>query len=185
HWEAVKWVIRYVKSSLNARSIYLKGASNDNCLVGYAGADFAADLDKRRSTSEYVFTLFQNTISWKSSLQSVVALSTTESEYISLVEAVKEGIWLKGLVNELIGCDDIITVYSDSQSAIALSKNPLYHDRSKHIDIRFHYLREKVLANEISLEKIPSSENPADMLTKSLTSLRTAYLMNLLKVGVG
>lgn len=129
--------------------------------------------------------MFQNTVSWKSNLQSVTALSTTESEYIALAEAVKEGIWLNGLISEMLGTTDPFTVFCDSQSAIALSKNPLYHDRSKHIDIRYHYLREKTMNNEIELKKVASINNPADMLTKPLTALRMQHLLSLLKVGVG
>lgn len=109
----------------------------------------------------------------------------TESEYITLAESVKEGIWFRGLVIEMLGHTDPLCVYCDSPSALALSKNPQFHDRSKHIDIRYHYLREKTMNDEIKLEKIASSNNPVDLLTKSLPASRMQYLLNLLKVGVG
>ncbi|KAI4332243.1 hypothetical protein L6164_017167 [Bauhinia variegata] len=96
-------------------------------IVGYCDSDYAGDLDKRRSTTGYVFTLAKAPISWKSTLQSIVALSTTEAEYMAITEAVKEAIWLQGLLEDLGVSQKHIVVYCDSQSAIHLAKNQVYH----------------------------------------------------------
>ena len=100
HWRAVKWLLRYMNGTANHGILY-GGSENNSCQVsGFVDSDFAADLDKRRSITGYVFILNGGAVSWKASLQSVVALSTTEAEYIALTEAVKEAKWLKGLVSE-------------------------------------------------------------------------------------
>ena len=99
-------------------------------------------MDKRRSTIGYVFTLANAPVSWKSTLQSTVALSTTEVEYMAITEAVKEAIWLQGLLRELGIEQEGITVFCDSQSAIQLVKNQVYHARTKHIDVRYHFVRD-------------------------------------------
>jgi len=92
HWESVKWLLRYLKRSMDLKLVYTKG--KDMKIHGFCDSDYAADLDKRRSISGYVFTVGGNTVSWKSSLQHVVALSTTEAEFMALTEAVKEAIWI-------------------------------------------------------------------------------------------
>ena len=135
-------------------------------LEGYVDFNYANDRDSRKSTTSYVFTLCGACISWKSQLQPIVALSTTESEYIT--EALKEAIWLKGLISEIGMSKGDVVVFSDSQSGIQLAKNPVFHDRTKHIDVRFHFIRDVIARNVVHLEKIPSEFNPADMGTKCL-----------------
>ena len=98
HWEAVKWVLRYLKGSSDT-SLYFTGASLK--LQGYADADFASDIDNRKSTTEFVFTLGGTAISWVSNLQKIVTLSTTKAEYVATTEAGKEMIWLHGFLDEL------------------------------------------------------------------------------------
>jgi len=97
--------------------------------VGYVDADFAGDLDKKRSLTGYVFTLFGCTVSWKAQLQSVVSLSTTEAEYIATIEGVKEAMWLKELLSELGCVHDKVVVFCDNQSSIHLTKNQMFHSR--------------------------------------------------------
>ena len=97
--------------------------SIDCNVVGYADSDYAGDLDERRSLSGYIFTIGGRAISWRASLQSIVALSTTEAEYIAIIEAMKEAIWLKDLLNEISEDFDLTTIYSDNQSAIFLTKD--------------------------------------------------------------
>ena len=99
------------------------------------------DLDRRKSLTGYYFTLFGNVISWKSSLQFVVALSTTEAEFMALTEATKEALCLQGLIGKFGVKQATVPVFSDSQSAIHLSKNQDVHERTKHIDIRLHFIR--------------------------------------------
>eukprot|EP00253_Pinus_taeda_P027022 PITA_27022 len=124
------------------------------------------DLDKRRSTLGYVFTLAGGAISWMSKLQNIVALSTTKAEYITASHSCKEEIWLKGLFGEFGRLQGNIKLFCDSQSAINLAKNPAYHSKSKHIPIKYHFVRQVITERGVSLEKVHTKENCADMLTK-------------------
>ena len=138
----------------------------DFIIQGYCDSNHGADQDGRRSTSGVVFTVGGNVVSWKSSLQKVVALSSTEAEYMALTEASKEAVWLLGLMNELGFEQETIDIYSDSQSAIALAKNAVHHDRTKHIEIKYHFIRELIYSGLIRVKKIVTETNPADILTK-------------------
>lgn len=120
--------------------IFSKSETDNNPITGYVDADYAGDINKRRSIIVYIFTLYGNVVRWKANLQSVVALSTTESEYIALTEAINEAFWLKGFVEELEGKKLKTEVMCDSQSAICLSKNQPFHEMTKHIDARFHFI---------------------------------------------
>ena len=116
-------------------------------------------------------------------MQSVTTLSTTEAEYIAASEGVKEATWLRGLVIELGVQQDTTVVYFDSQSAIHLTKNDAYHSRTKHISVKYHYVRDTVAAGDIVVKKVHTSENPADMLTKSLPVAKFELCLNLVGVG--
>ncbi|CAL2258919.1 unnamed protein product [Prunus armeniaca] len=124
------------------------------------------DLDKRRSTSGYVFTCAGGPISWRALLQPITALSTTEAEYIALAEAGKEAIWLNGLVSQMGITQDCVKLKCDSQSAIHLAKNQVFSGRSKHIEARYQRIRNWVESKEIWIEKIHTDDNAADFLTK-------------------
>ncbi|KAL0428360.1 UNVERIFIED_CONTAM: Retrovirus-related Pol polyprotein from transposon TNT 1-94 [Sesamum latifolium] len=168
HWEALKWLLRYLIKSVNTGITFSK-CSKGVKLIGYVDSNYANDKDSRRSTTSYVFTLCGACISWKSQLQNIVALSTTEAEYIATIEAFKEAIWLKGILTEIGFLKQNVSVFSDSQSSIQLCKNSVFHDRTKHIEVRHHFIRDIVGKGVINLEKIIFEENPADMGTKSLT----------------
>ena len=145
-------------------------------------SDYAGDLDKRRSTTGYVFTFSQAPVSWRSTLQSTVALSTTEAEYMAMTEAMKEAIWLQGLLDDLGVEQDILKINCDSMSAIYLARNQVYHARTKHIDVRYHFVREILEEGDIDLLKIHTSENPADMLTKVVSGVKFAHCKDLLHI---
>jgi hypothetical protein len=132
HWQIVKWILRYLKGTSNH---VLRFRGEDAQLHGYGDSDMAGDLDRRRSTTGYVFTLAGATISWISRLQKVVALSTTEEEYIAMTEATKEMIWLQRLLSELGNRQKEFILYSDSKSAIHLAKNATFHSQTKHIEL--------------------------------------------------
>ena len=119
----MKWILRYIQKTLDVGLIFEKDDMVGQHVVGYCDLDYAGDLDKRRSTTGYVFTLTKAPVSWKSTLQSTVALSTTEAEYMAITEAVKEAIWLQGLLDDLGVGHKQVTVFCDSQSAIHLAKN--------------------------------------------------------------
>ena len=141
----------------------------DLVLEGYCDSDYAGDLDDRKSTSGYVFLLKGGAISWNSSKQETVALSTTEAEYVAAAHAVKEAIWLRTLLEELgFKQNQPTKIYEDNSGCIAISKNPEKHKRTKHIDIKYHFLREQVNKNQVKLEYVNTTEQAADALTKPL-----------------
>ena len=121
---------------------------------------------KRRSLTGYVFTVGGCAVSQKATLQDAVAQSTTEAEYMAIAEAGKEVAWLKGLYAELCGDDSCIKLFSDSQIAIYLTKDQMFHERTKHIDIKYHYVRHVVAEGKLKVYKISTHDNPADMMTK-------------------
>ncbi|GKV16510.1 hypothetical protein SLEP1_g27143 [Rubroshorea leprosula] len=164
--EAVKWILRYLRGTVDVGRVYDRSANPSGNVVGFVDYDFVGDLDKRRSTTGYVFTLSRCAISWKVTLQSTVALSTTEAEYMAITEAVKEALWLKGLVSDLGVEQNEMMVFCDSQSAIHLMKNMMYHERTKHIQVQYHFVWEVISNGDVLVEKISTDENPTDMMTK-------------------
>nr|CAD1837441.1 unnamed protein product [Ananas comosus var. bracteatus] len=180
HWQAVKWILRYLRGTTNTCLEF--GRCKDG-VIGYVDSDFAGDLDRRRSLSGYVFSIGGCAVSWKASLQPIVALSTTEAEYIAMTEGVKEAMWLRGLFGELTSYWDPTIVYSDSQSAIHLSKDQMFHERTKHIDVKFHFVRDVIGKRTVTVKKIGTEDNPADMLTKSLTIAKFKHCLDLVAVS--
>ena len=142
------------------------GSSHTVCIHGFLDSDWVGDIDRRRSTSGYVFTMFGGAISWMSKRQPVVAFSTTEAEYMVSTHVCKESIWLKRLCFD-IGVDaGKITISCDSQSAICLAKNPTFHATTKHIDVQFHFVRDMVEDGKVNLEKVDTAKNVAEALMK-------------------
>ena len=166
-WITVKHVLRYIKGSLNKKLTYSK-TTNGLKIVGFSDSDWASSTD-RRSTTGYYFSLNQSgpPISWKSKKQHTIALSSCEAEYMALTAATQEAIFLKmvtkdfGLVN-----DEAIKLNGDNQGSLSLVKNPIINDRSKHIDIKHHFIREKYTNGVIDLEHVPTNSNVADLMTK-------------------
>ncbi len=139
-------------------------------LVGYADADWGGDISTRRSTTGYLFLFMNSPISWNSRLQRTVALSSCEAEYMALKEAIKEQAYIKAILREIGLFKDLNTdtIYTNSNSAIELAKNPVYHSRTKHVDIQYHYVRENVVNGNTKLTFIPTKGQLADGLTKPL-----------------
>jgi len=137
HWQAINWILRYLKGIIN-KGIMFERQHRDACITGFVDSDYAGDLDKRQSTMGYVFNYGRGPVSWRSTLQSISALSTTKAEYMALTEAAKEAIWLKGLACDLGLQQRSVTVKCDRQSAICLAKNLIFHARTKHIEVRYH-----------------------------------------------
>ncbi|KAJ4736375.1 Transposon Ty1-NL2 Gag-Pol polyprotein [Rhynchospora pubera] len=167
HWEAVKWLLRYLKGTSSMALCFKKSSVG---LEGFVDADLGGDMDNRKSTSGYVFTWGGTAISWMSRLQKCVALSTTEAEYVAISEAGKEMVWLLGFLKEIGKDQGCGALHTDSQSALYLAKNPVFHSRTKHIQLKYHYIREVIEDGTLSLKKIVGAENPADMLTKVVTT---------------
>ncbi|KAE8704364.1 PLAC8 family protein [Hibiscus syriacus] len=168
HLEAVRRILRYVKNTIDYGLLYKKG--EDCKLVGYCDADYAGDHDTRRSTTGYVFKLGSRTISWCSKRQPTVSLSTTEAKYRAEAMAAQESTWLIQLMNnQHQPVDYAIPLYCDNQSTIRLAENPVFHARTKHVEVHYHFVREKVLQEEIEMRQIKTDEQIADLFTKSLS----------------
>ncbi|KAG8498762.1 hypothetical protein CXB51_005210 [Gossypium anomalum] len=158
HWKVIQWILRYLRGTTD---VCLQFGRTEDGVTGYVDADFARDLDRRRSLTGYVFTIGGYAISWKATLQTTVTLPTTEAEYMTTIEACKEAIWLKGLFSEFNEDLQISTVFCDSQSAIFLTKDQMFHERTKHIDVRYHFVRDIIARGDIVVSKISTHENPA------------------------
>jgi hypothetical protein len=168
HHRQLKHLLRYIRGTTDLVLVF--GLSNEG-LVGHSDSDYAADRDDSKSTSAYVYQLFGGPISWKSQKQSVVATSTTEAEYIGLSNASREALYLIQLLHDFRLDSDLYDpalLYGDNQSSIALSKNPKFHERAKHIRVHYHLIRDLVNTNKIELQYKSTSEMLADSLTKAL-----------------
>ena len=166
HWVAVKWILRYLQGSSKMSLCFGKG---DPILDGFTDSDMAGDIDSQKSTSGYLITFGGGAVAWQSRLQKCVALSTIEAEFIAITEACKELLWLKKFLQELGLKQERYVLHCDSQSAIHLSKNSSFHSRSKHIDVRYHWIRDVLNDKLLQLEKVHTDANTSDMLTKALT----------------
>jgi len=183
HLVAVKRVLRYVAGTRHQCLYYTRREEGRARLRGFSDADMAGDIDTRKSTTGIIFFLGGNIITWQSSKQKVVALSSCEAEYIAAATAACQGVWLARLVKDMTGVEPgAPELKVDNQSAIALSKNPVHHDRSKHIDTRFHYIRECIDENRIVLGHVSTEEQLADILTKALGRVRFLELRELIGV---
>ena len=173
HAQAVKHLYRYLKGTINFAMLYRRGEESN--LRGFTDADWAADAHDRKSTTGYVFFLGNTPITWNSRKQPTVALSSTESEYMAITEGAKEAVWLRRLLSEIhaINAHTPTTIHGDNQDSLNLAHNPIFHGRTKHIEIKHHFIREKIQTGEIDLKFTPTSEQLADILTKALG--RTAF----------
>lgn len=144
HLAAGKQILKYLKGT---SKLCLCFRSDRHVLQGFTNADLAGDIDTMKSTSGYLFTFSGGAVSWQSKLQKCVALSTTKSEYIAIVECCKEMLWLKRYFQELGLHQKKFVIHYDNQSAIRLSKNPSFHSKSKHIDMQYHWIRDKFERN--------------------------------------
>jgi hypothetical protein len=162
----------------------LKFDRTEKGLVGYVVSDYAADLDKRRSLTGYVFTVVDCAVSWRAILQPVVAQSTTEAEYMAIAEACRESAWLKGLYAELFGDDSCVNLFCDSQSAIYLTKDQMFHERRKNIDVKYHYVRDVVAQDKLQVCKISTHDNPADMMIKPVLVAKFELCSSLVGITV-
>nr|GEY43371.1 retrovirus-related Pol polyprotein from transposon TNT 1-94 [Tanacetum cinerariifolium] len=142
HWEAVKWILKYLRGTANMGLLYGINRVNNVDVTGFFDSDCVKDPDKGRSITGYTFLVQGYVVSWKATLQHVVTLSTTEAEYMALTEAVKEAIWLRGLLKELGVEFNTMTINCDNQGAIHVSWNYVFHERTKHINVRYHFIQE-------------------------------------------
>jgi hypothetical protein len=172
HWEAVKRIFRYLKGT---RELWLSYGGREVDLEGYADAD-GSMMEDRRAVSGYAFIVNGGAVSWSAKRQEIVSLSTTESEYVAATYAAKEALWLRSLIHQVFGKTlPPTTLFSDNQSAIALAKEHQYHARTKHIDVRFHFIRWIIEEGKIRLVYCPTEDMVADVFTKALPSPKVKH----------
>ncbi|GAA0145518.1 transmembrane signal receptor [Lithospermum erythrorhizon] len=168
HLQVAKKILRYLKGTTQYGILYQKG-SNGRELEAYTDSDYAGDINDRKSTSGYVFKFSSGAVAWTSKKQPIVSLSTTEAEFIAAVVCTCQAIWMKRIFKELgYKGTECINIKCDNSSTIKLSKNPVMHGRSKHIDVRYHFLRDLTKEGAIELVHCGSSLQVADIMTKPL-----------------
>jgi hypothetical protein len=183
HWIKFKRILRYLRGTIDLALVYSKFNDNNerssvNNIIGYSDASYAPFKEDRKSIGAYIFMFNNGAVSWSSKKQSIVALSSCEAEYIALSECAKESQWLKNLHSELNNIIYPIILYEDNQGAMKIAENNMFSKRTKHIDIRYHYIRELVQNNQIILNYCPTEEMIADTLTKGLMKNKFAKLRN-------
>jgi hypothetical protein len=173
HWKAAKHLLRYVASTIDFCLLYKLDPNMPNLFRTYSNADLAGNVDTGRSTTGYVVKMGTGAVSWSSKLQSIVALSTTEAEFVAAVSAGQESIWMSQFLAEL-GYDTSSTapLLMDNQSAIQAARNPEHHGRMKHLDLRYFWLRDEVVKGHLAPHYIPTAEMAADILTKALARVK-------------
>ena len=170
HFKSLNYIWKYLLNSINYELVF--NNKEKPILQGFADADWGGDYPTRKSTTGYVFTFGNTTTSWASKLQKTVALSSCEAEYMALKDAIKEYFWLNYIFDQIVMLSDFKSeniLFTDSQSAIALAKNPEHHSRTKHIDIQYHFVRESIQDGKILLKYLPTDMQVADGLTKPLS----------------
>lgn len=182
HFGAAKRILRYLRGTSNY-GLWYSHVSNLK-LFGFSDSDWAGSLDDRRSTSGFLFSLGSGAITWTSKKQATVALSSSEAEYVAAAAAATcQAIWIRRILEDLhqpqLGATEI---FCDNIAAILISRNPSHHGRVKHIDIRHHFLREKVTEGQIKLEDCSTTEQAADILTKALPPRKFLYFRKIFGV---
>jgi hypothetical protein len=190
HWVALKRVLRYIQGTLGYELTYQQQSDQSGVmydpltLYGYTDSDWGNDTVDRRSITGWVFKLYGGAVSWQSRKQRTPALSSVEAEYMATTQACKEAMWWRYFLTELgLPPKGPTVIYSDSQGSIALAKNPEHHDRTKHIDIQYHFIRHQVAVSSVALQYISTQDMVADVLTKPLSKDR--HRMLIARMGVG
>lgn len=171
HFTAIKRVLRYLSGTKEYSLTYKRSGSS--YISSYCDSDYAGDTSTAKSTLGYIFYLAGGPISWRSKLQSIVAQSTTEAEYIAINSTAKEAIYIISLAKELgFYKQEKFPIYTDNNGALLLGYNPVFHERTKHIAVKYHYIRNLILKGTIDLIYIPTKEQKADGLTKALDKIK-------------
>lgn len=176
HWIAVKSIMRYLRGTIDMKLAFKRNANHD--IMAYTDADWGADINDRKSVTGFVFIRSGAAISWCSKKQPTVALSTAEAEYMALSACTQEAMWLKQLNDEIFDTNKSINIFSDNQSAICIAENNGYSSRSKHIDLRHHFIREKIINKSCILHYVSTDKNIADALTKALAKQKFTAFAN-------
>lgn len=176
HWVYLKRVVRYLKGTINLKLVFNKEVDVP-VLEGYADSDWGTDVNDRKSTSGFVFKLFGSPVSWSTRKQPTVSLSSTEAEYIALCNAVCECLWIQSILKEM-NIDNSIPgiIYEDNQACLSIARNPKQHQRMKHIDIKYNFIRNVVQEEKVHLEYIETRNQLADIFTKGLSRIQFGRL---------
>ncbi|XP_043697501.1 secreted RxLR effector protein 161-like [Telopea speciosissima] len=181
HVAAVKRIFRYLKCTIDYGLWYPR--TKDFTLSAFLRCRLGSDVDDRKSTSGGAFYLGGSLVAWRSKKQGSVSLSTAEVEYIAATSCCTQLLWMKQMMKDLsVEVDRPVVIYCDNTSAINISKNPVMHSKTKHIAIRYHFLREKVIEGVVRLEFIPTAEQSTDIFTKPLPKEQFKFLRQ--KLGV-
>ena len=169
HWQAIKHIFCYLHGTIHLGLFYLKGGSIPPDLHAFSDSNWAGCYDTRVSTSNFCFMLGSSCVSWLSKKHPTLTTSSCEAEYRAIFTATIECIWLRRLMADLgVGQSSATTILTDSQSALAVARNLVFHARTKHIDVHYHYVRERLSVGEISLAYVPTQDNLGDLFTKAL-----------------
>ena len=170
HQHALDQAFRYLRATSNLRLIYKHGTPHGTTLHGFIDADWASNINNRKLMFGFIFILAGATISWSSKKQPIITLSSTEAEYIAAAHAAKEAVWLRQLLTVLsLDLTDPTTLHINNQSAIAIARNPEFHNHTKHIEVRHHFLRQLVDEGHVSPTYLPMGDQITDVLTKGLS----------------
>jgi hypothetical protein len=181
HWKAVKHLFRYLRGFVDYRLTYTPNPSSLQLFTTYSAAEHGGNPDNGRSTSTYVIKMGTGAVSWMSRLQSIVALSTTESEFISVVSAGQDIVWMRSFLSELgYSFDSPSLLLVDNQSTIQDTRDPEHHGRMKHLDLRFFWLRDMVNSGVVAVRYIPTMDKAADLLIQALARIKVAAALPLL-----
>lgn len=175
HWKALKRVLRYLKGTVNYGLVFQKSGMD---VTAYVDADWGGNELDRKSFTGFIFKLGNSLISWESRKQKTVALSSTEAEYMALSDGCKEALFVRSFLNELLNSNCKVTLYNDNQSAQKLTTNCMYHNRTKHIDVRHHFIRENIKKNIVNVKYLSTDLMIADVLTKPLTKEKHDQFVN-------
>lgn len=178
HWIAAKQVLRYLKGTLDYELKYKAGTHYSSLdITSISDADWANDRADRKSISGYVVYVNHSPITWSSRKQSCVSQSTAEAEYIAMSETIKEAKWVCGLLGELkVKCIRAIQHFTDNQAAMSISEKDSQHNKSKHIDIKYHFIKEEIKNGNVRINYINTRDNVADIFTKALSGPRFEHL---------
>ena len=181
HGDVIKQILRYLRGTISYGLKYGRGGSKG--IVGYSDSSHNIDQDDGKGTTGHIFYLGEAPITWCSQKQDTVALSSCEAEFMAATEAAKQSIWLQELLGEIKGREpEKVLIKIDNKSAIALTKNPVFHGKTKHIHKRYHFIRECIEKEVINVEHIPGTEQKADILTKALARIKFEEMRQLIGV---
>jgi hypothetical protein len=181
HLEAMHRILRYLKAT-PGKGLFFKKTNDKNVAI-FTDADWAGSIIDRKSTSGYCTYVWGNLVTWRSKKQGVVARSSAEAKFRAMAQGIYEGMWILRVLKELkIEVELPLKLYCDNKAAISIAHNPVQHDRTKHIEIDRHFIKEKIDSGTLCLPFIPSNQQTADILTKSLGRTTFEYLIS--KLGM-